>query len=278
MKQWTIGRRLTVGFCAVITLAVALGAYASYGVLQIQRAAKAVTGDALPGIIGMDQADAMAHENDALAYRHIASESDQQKAEIEKQMAENSKTADAAFRQYETSITTTRDRELFEAIAGPRAENTAIRSGKVLVLSRAHKTREALAAYEQELAPVFARYTKALRAEVDFNRDSADTYSKEIEATVSRSLWLTSIGLLLVVIIGVLSAWFVTQTTNRALRTSVNDLTDRGRLSMSRRPTPGVGRPTRCTGCLAQSAAPAVRRPARRLQPAVAWLTLSTSR
>jgi chemoreceptor-like protein with four helix bundle sensory module len=154
MKQWTIGRRLTVGFCAVITLAVALGAYASYGVLQIQRAAKAVTGDALPGIIGMDQADAMAHENDALAYRHIASESDQQKAEIEKQMAENSKTADAAFRQYETSITTTRDRELFEAIAGPRAENTAIRSGKVLVLSRAHKTREALAAYEPELAPV----------------------------------------------------------------------------------------------------------------------------
>jgi len=225
MKHWTIGKRLIAGFCAVISVSLTLGAYAAYEILQIRDRAKSVTDDALPGIISIDKAAEYARANDALAFRHIVSESDTQMADIEKTITANSKLADAAFKDYEASISTPKDRELFEAIKGPRAENSAIRSNKVLALSRAHKSKEAMAAYERELEPVFQRYVKALQAEVDYNRASAQTYAAEIESTVARSLWFTSVGLLLAMLIAGLAAWLVTASTNRALRTSVEELT-----------------------------------------------------
>ena len=84
MKSWTIGKRLIVGFCAVITIAVALGGYAAYQILAIHEAAKVITDDALPGVINIDKALLIATKNNVLTLSHIASNDDATMAEIEK--------------------------------------------------------------------------------------------------------------------------------------------------------------------------------------------------
>jgi len=224
VKNWTIKKRLIAGFGAVMTVAVALGAEALYLTQQIQRASLVVTEDALPGIINVDRAMLASTVNNQLTINHVATTDLVRKAEIDEEMAENTKKNNEALKAYEASIVQPRDRELYAALAAPLDEMRRIREG-VLDLSRAQKRDEALASFENELTPALRKYKASLQELVDYNVNNGQTYAAEINTAVANSMWMTAVGLLLVLGIGSGAAWYVTATTNRSLTASLNELT-----------------------------------------------------
>jgi methyl-accepting chemotaxis protein len=226
VKNWTIGRRLVTGFSLVLAITIALGGFAATRIITIRDRVRSITDDALPGIVSIDAVMLTAAANEANVLHHIASDDDKRMADAEKEIEATNDEATKHLGEYEKSIYQAKDRELFNAIAPLRAAVAKIRSERVLPLSRAHKSAEALKAYENEMEPAVAKYKAALHAEVEYNRGAGEEYSKAISETVASSLWVVSIGLLAALSIGAVVSWYITTTTNRALRTSLSELTE----------------------------------------------------
>jgi methyl-accepting chemotaxis protein len=226
VKNWTIGKRLISGFGVVLAITTALGGFAAVRMTTLRDRAASITEDALPGIIAIDRTMLLASNNSTNLMHHIASDDDKKMAEIEKEMAAVSEATAKALADYEKTIREPKDRELFTAIGTTRAAMAKIRSERVLPLSRAHKSLEALRAYETEMEPADVAYNKALQAEIDYNRDNGVQYGKEISEAVASSLWLITIGLLSAIAVGAVVSWYITSNTNRALRTSLSELSE----------------------------------------------------
>jgi methyl-accepting chemotaxis protein len=226
VRNWTIGKRLVTGFAVVLAITVALGGFAAQRIMTIRDRAASITQDAMPGIINIDEVMRTALVNDAVLLHHIASEDDKRMAALEKELADNASLTNAALKRYEATIQQPKDRELFEAIGTTRQAMSKIRTERVLPLSRAHKSAQALEAFEKELAPADDAYMKAMQAEVDFNRTNGENFAKEISSVVTGSLWIVSLGLLAAVAFGVSVSWYITATTNGTLRASLTELTE----------------------------------------------------
>ena len=71
MKNWTIGKRLTLGFAGVILITVCVSIYAFTRLEAIQSQAVALANDSLPGAVLMGQIAALSEREVALVLQHI---------------------------------------------------------------------------------------------------------------------------------------------------------------------------------------------------------------
>jgi methyl-accepting chemotaxis protein len=130
----------------------------------------------------------------------------------------------ASWRDYERTITTARDREIFEAAKVAGARIPAIRA-KILALSRELKTAEAEVLMEQQLEPAVNEYQQALQVLAEFNRSSGDDSGRQIVEAVSHAKSGVVIALIAALIVGSTIALVIVRGTSAILVGSVRELT-----------------------------------------------------
>ncbi len=216
MKNWTVRRRIIAGFSAVIVVMVGLGGFAYLRLRGIAAQAAGLDGDSIPGLylVGSLQAVAVeAHsslqqlvlEQDAAKMQQIAATVQQKGGELSE-----------LVKQYPSTITTPRDRELYEAIRTALSPYM-IAHNQVLQACADPKTKPQAAALLQGLQPLYARLQETILAEVDFNRNNAYEDSQRIREAVTSAQTGILVGLLAGLTLALISGYILVNAINQPL-------------------------------------------------------------
>lgn len=187
MKTWhhcSVGQRIGWGFAILLVLVTALGGFAITRLAAVEREARLITTDCLPGVYNIGRIEALNQANFALTHRFLLLTNTQDRAKLEADMKDNSERMDALFKTYESTMTTDQDRALFNRMQAARAPYLEARR-KVIESANRADLSAALGALRDTVDPAYTNYLAAIHALINFNKSHGDEASAGIRATVN---------------------------------------------------------------------------------------------
>lgn len=221
----TVGRRVTIGFTAATLITVSLGLFAWNRITAMEGQSEMIVRDNLPGAIYAGEIASMANLNYARTLELAAADNEAKRTAIDALIDKNSATIDEAVKQYEASITTEKNRRLYETLLTARQEAGKVRL-EVVELVKAGKAAEAQQAAEEKLAPAFEKYKQAATALIDYNRENGTAAGQELMAIGAASQMLILIGMGAAVSIAGVLGFLIVRSTNRALHRMADTLSE----------------------------------------------------
>jgi methyl-accepting chemotaxis protein len=214
--KFTIGKRIVLGFTLTVGLTAALGTLAYKRLVVIEQHTRTLGHNTLQGIYSSEEIKSRAKSGYNLVLEHIASTNPEEKRKIDAEIAAYNNKVNDAMREYEESIDSDRDRELFAAVAPACQAYLKVRE-EVLTLSREGKSDEAMQALHASLKPAIELYLAAARDLTDYSQaDGKQVADESIAATVG-SRMTCLIGVIGGVALGVVIAFLLTRSINKAL-------------------------------------------------------------
>jgi methyl-accepting chemotaxis protein len=164
MTKFKIGARLAAGFTAVIfiTIVIVVFAYTSLG--GIEKVATVIATDNIPGIYVIGQIQSFQARKLALVLEHVQQSNQADLSRLETGIDGMTQQLAALMSDYERTITTQHDRELFEAVKAARGAFVDS-AATVLKASRENRKQEALALVDAQMKPAFLKFSDATQAE-----------------------------------------------------------------------------------------------------------------
>ncbi|MEP7366235.1 MAG: MCP four helix bundle domain-containing protein, partial [Acidobacteriota bacterium] len=172
-SQMTIGKKISLMCALLVIFTVTLGVTSLVSMTRMDAATQSVVGDALPGVYFAGRVESMAKDVRAAMTIHIGSDKAEDFTQLESTIAQGRQNVLDALKEYEKTITRSRDRELHARMA-PAFEQFLATWEKPRSLSRALKPQEAMAVYRSESVPAFTVFQKAAGDLLEFNRSSGD--------------------------------------------------------------------------------------------------------
>jgi methyl-accepting chemotaxis protein/methyl-accepting chemotaxis protein-1 (serine sensor receptor) len=221
MKTMTVGRKISLVCVLLVALAVTIGGVALLQIRHINAELQLIVTDPLPGIYHTSQLDISSQQIRADIYAHIASP--QRQAEMEKDINDLRANFEKSLAEYDKTITTARDRALFEKIRPPFVQFMAAWD-RVKALSAKNQPKEALELYNAEGTPARKALSKAISDEVELNRAQGDQDAEAAAQSVVHSrYWIWTLSIISCLTGGGL-AFFVITGVNRLLHRSITEL------------------------------------------------------
>lgn len=213
-----IGRKLALGFAAVILISGFLGFAGIKGMRDIDRMLDHVSGTTVNSIVYANEAYTQLITHNRRLYRHIASDNKEIEGQIEDQVKINEKNivdAMGKYRKLEMSPTETEQEsaervliEKFDRI-WPEYVSATVR---VLKLSNSNKGREAFALAESEGRPLYYKLNDILSELIKINQIEGMQHTEE-GAKLFHGLCTWLIALIMVsVAIGSIMAYLITRS------------------------------------------------------------------
>ncbi|MBI5381134.1 MAG: MCP four helix bundle domain-containing protein [Opitutae bacterium] len=223
MSHWTIGNRISAGFATVVFTTAFLGGLCLYLLTQIDRRAHDVVRNQLPGIVYSTQLESFNRANYAATQRHILATTPAARAEIEARMKATTEEMTKVYATYEALINADAERKLFAATQAARSKYAETRK-RLLALSTAGKTEQAVALLDQELNPVYDNYVASIHALVSYNEKLAEASGTAIEQSIRNARLLLITGLSLAAVLGLFISILITRRVSRILRRIASNL------------------------------------------------------
>jgi len=212
----SLSAKLLFGFAAVVAIATMLGVFAFTRLIAIDKSAKAVTGDCLPGVISINKIASLAKDNMRWTTSAFLADNAAEVGIEEEKIRINVEASNAEWKDYESTIIQPKDRELCDAAKGPM-EEMQNRRKEVLDLLKLGKKDLAEVALKTRLRPAFNKYEEAVQALVDFNKRNSDTEGAAISSAVRSAKSGILIGLALAVAFGAGIGIFLSRSISSAL-------------------------------------------------------------
>ena len=222
-QTMTVGKRITLGFGATITVVLALGLFSYFKLVAINRDATKMTVDCLPGTALIGEVESNIKENYLAVFKQVVTADAEEKARGAAKITHRIAAVTKSIGDYQATITTDRDRALFAALGAARIPFvTAFK--EVLSLSDQNKNQEALEHFKTRVEPAYATLSAALSALIDFNKQNGEETSASIKASVQSAQTGILIGVSVAVILGLAVAWQIIRSTNRVLAGSITQI------------------------------------------------------
>ena len=217
MKNWTIGKRITVGFTAVLGLVAAQAIFTFLQLRQINDEVVSIATDLLPGA---NLTAKIYGKNSALqicVLRVLLAKTPDERREFEDLINIGRATIDGLLSDYEKAITQADDRTLFKAVGQARGAYVSIRN-EILDLVRAGNVEEAIALNAAKVQPAYFAYSKTLDALFEYNTSSTMAATNNLQVISSRTNVSTSALSTVVIVLGIALSAYLIATLSRLLR------------------------------------------------------------
>ncbi len=189
MKNWTLGRRIFLGFAAILGLLLVVAATALAVLQQNRVLAHGVGANDVPGLVFAGQVDTLEQEQLTLLSRHLLLTDPAKLEAIEKRIQEIGTLIDGLTAGYVQTDLDDTDKQQLAAFQEARKAFKASRIA-VVDLSRQGKNADALDRYEREAAPLAADLMRKVDALYQSNKDSATDDSLRADRLSTRALFL----------------------------------------------------------------------------------------
>ena len=214
MKNWTIAKRITLGFSALILVAIFLGVVGLTRFFQIKEETRFMATDPLPGTLAIQSISSALKEHLGLVQYHLIAPD---KPEVEASIRTNSARIDQLVVEYEATITAVQDRQMFDAFKALRATFVA-ESHVLLSLSSGGKTPEAVSSAAARVRPSFQKVAESLDRLVNFNVENLKQSFSRVEAGVLSGSRAILIGVSLALLVGLGLATLIIRSINSVLQ------------------------------------------------------------
>ncbi len=215
MKNWTIGRRITIGFASLLAVMTLVGSIAYVRILKVELANNRMVGDRLPSILYLGKIEPLVKENFINVSLHFLAADVAQKDAIAKRMDAMSAELTDLFSALENLPESEEDKKSYEAVKAYRARYRDVRAS-VLKMSRALDPAAA-DAIGRDLYPVFQDYIRALSEMVEENQRAAEATSAETVVVIRRTRLVLAAGAFAALATGLALAWIITRGARRVL-------------------------------------------------------------
>ena len=225
MSNWTVGKKISFGFAALVFLCLALSVVSLVNVSNINSNLQSITTDSLPGVYRISVVEVDLQTLRGNFWKYIATNDSAKRDQIDGDIDKAKQSFQDEMSAYEKTITTSEDRQQFEKIK-PGFDRLVDVWGGVHALVKAGKTEEATAKYYAELDPVHHAVLADVHGLVEWNKSNGDRNADNSTSTVSHArIWAISL-LLVSVITGCLLAFFITRSVNSVLTRAITELSE----------------------------------------------------
>jgi methyl-accepting chemotaxis protein len=226
MKNWTVGRRITLGFAGVIIIALALGAFAYTRLIVINDHSNQIAQKTLPTIELVYRAQKNAKDYDRLVYKHIGSSSAADMTQLETLLGADTKDNNEVYADLDKFLTDEKGRALLDTVKTARAGYVQIRNAVLDVSRQGTNNVQAYSLARTQMDPASDRYLASLESLIDFVRTDAQDTSKSIQSAVQTSKAGILTGLSLALVVGIGISWMISRKISHILRTVSESLND----------------------------------------------------
>jgi methyl-accepting chemotaxis protein len=217
MTRWTIRRRITAGFGAVILIAVGLGIFSYSRLSGIDFLAQHIHTRSLPAVQFADGIKMICKGSSQAVYKHIASTDPQDQASLENLIKAGSVDNAVALAGLEKVTTSPQGRDLLEKLNVTRVAYLDFRK-TVLAASRARTNSTAVyQTARTQMDPLCDQYLAAIEAMIDFNRTEAAQAAAGIRSAAGTAKLGILIGLGAAMLGGLAVAFVIIRSTTRVL-------------------------------------------------------------
>jgi methyl-accepting chemotaxis protein WspA len=217
VKKGSVRRRIVLSFSAVILLMIGLCVFAFIELRGIGAQEVALRTDSVPGVYLSGRLQAVLIESNSAVQQHILERDPARMQQMISYVQEKATEALSLLKQYEATIVTARDRELYEALKVALEPYTVVR-GRVLELSAGLKTKaEATKLLQDQLEPAFRKLQGTIQAEVDDNKSSTEGATRRIQEALSRAQSGLLVSLLVGFLLALAAGYLLVQAINRPL-------------------------------------------------------------
>src|SRR5271165_2935030 len=172
MKTFTVGKKITLAFMALVALTIILGTVSALKIRGMNADLHYIVEGPLPGIYSLGLIEGFTKAQKIAMLEHVASSDPDQKSRLESAIADLESKLQAEMKSYEKTITVAKGRELFEKLA-PVHELLRGVWTEILPLSRAMKTKEAMVRWDGA-ASVLEQQGKVIDELLEYKRVSGD--------------------------------------------------------------------------------------------------------
>ena len=225
MKNWTIKKRVVAGFATILVLVAALTITSYILLRQAKDAAHFMTVDAMPGMDAMAQIKGLVGDCQIDVLRDLLAKTPEDHKKIRDAIAAGHDKRDKLRDDYEKSITTSEDRELFAKLKEAAAQYSAARN-QLLDLIDAGKMDEAQQFNIANVRPAFIKYDQLVDQELALNLNNGNQETEQTVKATDRAM-SSILGIsIIVVVFGIVIATIITGGLNKVLRQLVLSLDD----------------------------------------------------
>ncbi len=216
MKDWTIKKRIALGFTSILILTALVGLAGLGAIGRIQDQFGALVDDALPGVTlaGKIKSLVAQRQLDLLCYLNAKTAADSK--HYEDDAAACAGASLKSLQEFQNTVFRGEERQAYQRVAETRGGYDKLYDD-VMAANRTGHTNEALTKIDQSLQPAFTAYLRSLDELFENNAHFGQLASQHVERTARMASW-TVIGLtLLAVLAGTAFAWATTGGLNRVL-------------------------------------------------------------
>jgi CHASE3 domain sensor protein len=164
MKNWTIGKRLILGFAGVVLISLCVSVYAFTRLAAIQSQATTLANDRLPGAVLMAEIAAFTEREVGLILLHIKG-NEAQDVQLDEELRQNHEKISTLFKAFGATVSGAQEVERFQRL-NTTYSTYATALEDVLKLSRAQRNDEAYNLYDQQLQPKFRKLLENINDDV----------------------------------------------------------------------------------------------------------------
>ena len=224
MKNWTIGKRVTIGFAAILILLGVMAAASIVLLRQIKGHQEGILGDALPGITASGQIKYLTSETELTVSRVVTAKTPEARKTFEDNMQAQMNQIQKVLDDYEKTIVRSEDREQFNRLVAAR--DLYLKAlNPVLEAASAGNDTEA----QRLLGPLrdaYAAYIKECDGLFDESSHYAETAGADTQRAMARANTWTLMLAIAGVALGILVAFDIVKGVNRVLTRLSSSLND----------------------------------------------------
>jgi methyl-accepting chemotaxis protein len=218
MKNWTIGKRIIVGFASVILITAILGIFAYTRVATIRQQSDIIENQSIPTIQACTTIRGNLKTYLQLVYTHVGSSDKQDMENIESKMkALSADITQAMDSDLPKLLITPEGKALLDKTAESRANFRKVATAVLEVSRNATENAKAYQMARTELDPATDAYIDAQNTLIKYAKAQQEKASKAIESAINGSIIGILVGLATSVAIGVAIAWGIITSTNKVL-------------------------------------------------------------
>ncbi|MFI5178748.1 MAG: MCP four helix bundle domain-containing protein, partial [Vicinamibacterales bacterium] len=166
MKNWTIGKRIVLGFVLIIGGSALFGIFAAWRLGIVQQDENELVRQVLPSVVQIQEVRSLVQESHATLLWHVLSSTASKRKTIEQKLDDLTLRTDKSLKAYQLTVRSPKQREWFDVTVVAMTDYRSVRD-KMLNASRAGREAEAYDIFEQSLSPALSKLLTAINADVE---------------------------------------------------------------------------------------------------------------